>query len=138
MVSQPPRRITRALGLPKGSITSRIMQLHLFFAISCLVHEFEMFNVTRKDMGQFAFFVSQPAAITFEVLMQLAWKKATKAKGVPKCIGIWIGYVWVGVWMSISLPWYVEGFRDAGITNDAIFGRRPINTGSMLANEILF
>jgi hypothetical protein len=123
MVSQPARRITRALDLLKGSIVSRITQLYLSFAINCLVHEFEMFNVTRKDVGEFALFMSQPAAITFEVLVQLAWKKATKAKGVPKFIGISIGYVWMGVWMSISLAWYVKGFGDAGVANDVTFGK---------------
>lgn len=132
MVSQPARRITRALGIPKGSMASRITQLHISFAISCLVHEFEMFNVTRKDMGEFAFFMSQPVVITLEVWIQSAWKKATKAKGVPTYVGVWIGYVWVVAWMSISLPWYVKGFRDAGITTDAIFGRNPLDVGASL------
>ncbi|KAF2444643.1 hypothetical protein P171DRAFT_431444, partial [Karstenula rhodostoma CBS 690.94] len=132
MVSQPARRITRALGIPKGSMASRIMQLHISFVISCLVHEFEMFNVTRKDMGEFVFFMSQPVAITLEIWVQLAWKKATKAKGVPKSVGVWTGYVWVVVWMSISLPWYVKGMKNAGIMNDAIFGRRPLDAGASL------
>lgn len=132
MVAHPARRITRALGIPKSSVASRITQLYISFAISFLVHEFEMFNVTRKDMGEFAFFMSQPIVITLEHGVQLTWKKAMRIKSIALYVDAWIGYVWVVMWMSISLPWYVKGFRDAGVTTDAILGTMPFEVGASL------
>lgn len=35
-----------------------------------------MFNVARKDMGNFAFFMSQPVAIATEDLVQWIWCKS--------------------------------------------------------------
>lgn len=96
-----------------------------------------MFNVTRRDIGEFAFCMSQPVVITFEHGVQWAWKKATGAKGVGRNGGVWIGYLWVVVWMSISLPWYVKGFRDVGITTDAIFGSKPIEVGYMMGKIMM-
>lgn len=131
MVSQPAMRITRFLGLPKGSVASRLLQLYISFGISCLLHQYQMFNVTRKDMGEFAFFMSQPVAITFEVIAQSIWRKATRGKDYRRLPTI-IGYVWVAAWMSWTLPWYVKGFRDAGITTDAISGGAPMEIGGLL------
>lgn len=131
MVSQPAMRITRFLGLRKGSVASRLLQLYISFGISCLLHQYQMFNVTRKDMGEFAFFMSQPVAITFEVIVLSIWRKSTKEKEQSRLSTI-VGYVWVAAWMSWTLPWYVKGFRDAGITTDAIFGGAPMEIGGLL------
>lgn len=94
-----------------------------------------MFNVTRKDMGEFAFFMSQPVMITFESGIQAIWLKAEKAKDYGR-LSMMTGYFWVVVWMSNSLPWYVKGFRNAGITDDVIFGSKPFEIGSMLVENI--
>ena len=90
-----------------------------------------MFNVTRKDMGEFAFFMSQPVAITFEVIAQSLWRKATRGEEYGH-FPTYIGYIWVVAWMSWTLPWYVKGFRDAGTTTDAVFGGVPMEIGGLL------
>lgn len=134
MVSQPALRITRLLGLRKGSFASRYMQLFASFAISCAVHQFQMFNVTRKDMGEFSFFMSQPIAILAEDIAQWWWQRVRGPSS--ERLGTLVGYLWVVVWFSFSLPYYVKGFRDAGITRDFVFGSVPYDVGSTLAVKI--
>lgn len=73
IVSQPAIRITRLLKLRKGGFASRYMQLWISFGASCLIHQFQMFNVTRKAMGESVFFMSQPLAIMFEDFVQGIW-----------------------------------------------------------------
>lgn len=131
MTSQPAVRIARSLGLQRGSLTSRYLQLYISFGISCLYHEFEMFSVTRTDMGEFAFFMSQPVAITLEDLVQWLWQKATREEQRRELtrLATMFGYSWVILWFSYSLPFYLKGLRDADIIRDAILGSRPFDFG---------
>jgi heme exporter protein D len=137
MVSQPAVRIARSLGLRKGSLGSALIQLYLSFAISCLIHEFQIFMVTRRDMGEFAFFMSQPVAITVESLVQRMFSQVRSRGAGPDntepALARYAGYIWVAFWFSISLPSYVKGCRDAGIVHDAIFGSRPFEAGVRVA-----
>ncbi|KAF2095138.1 hypothetical protein NA57DRAFT_79623 [Rhizodiscina lignyota] len=127
MVQQPAVRIAHILRLRKGSVGSRYTQLYASFAISCLFHQFEMFNVTRKDMGEFAFFMSQPVAITAEDIVQWAWRKwqgQNQSKARVR-FGKAVGYIWVFLWFSYSLPIYIKGLRDADIIRDALLEAWP-------------
>jgi hypothetical protein len=94
-----------------------------------------MFNVTRKDMGEFAFFMSQPVAILVEDITHWGWKRL----GNPRIqqLGTLVGYLWVFLWFSFSLPYYVRGFRDANIARDAALGSRPYDVGSAIGAKIL-
>lgn len=134
MVSRPALRITRALGLQKGTHASGISQLFLGFAVSCIVHQYQMFNVTRCDMGEFAFFMSQPVAICLEGAAASVWRRhirPTNGRLAPmEKLG---GYVWVLIWFSITLPIYMKGSRDAGIIRDAVMGTVPFELGAHLA-----
>jgi len=139
MLQQPAIRITRFLRLQKGSIGSRYAQLYISFAISCLYHEFQIFNVTRKDVGEFVFFMSQPIAITTEDFVQWIWSKLwlqpqTSSLGRFEKV---IGYVWVFLWFSYSLPTYIKGIRDADIIRDVLLETWPFAVGSSLAMDLL-
>jgi len=142
MVSQPAARIVRLLGLRKGSLASGLIQLYVPFAISCLVHECQMFMVTRRDMGELVFFMSQPVAITIEGIVQwMAVQVRYRGAGhdnIGPALARYAGYMWVVLWFSFSLPTYVKGCRDAGIVHDAIFGDRPFEAGFRLANLMLW
>ncbi|KAI9698089.1 MAG: hypothetical protein M1820_007597 [Bogoriella megaspora] len=141
MVSQPAIRTTRFLGLRKGSVASRYTQLYLSFAISCLYHEFEIFSVTRRDMGEFAFFLSQPVAITAEDIVQWIWRKLQPdQEPSPTSVACakMIGYSWVFAWFSWSLPIYLKGLRDADIIRDAILGSRPFEAMHDMGLQILY
>jgi hypothetical protein len=139
MIQQPAIRITRFLGLSKGTIASRYSQLYLTFAMSCLYHEFEIFNVTRHDVGELAFFMSQPVAITAEDFVQSAWRKfrgESQSDGRVRFDKA-MGYIWVFLWFSYSLPTYVKGIRDADIIRDAILDTWPFGMGSSLGLALL-
>ncbi|CAO2654015.1 Nn.00g107480.m01.CDS01 [Neocucurbitaria sp. VM-36] len=137
IISQPALRITRLVGHSKGSLGSRYSQLYLSFLVSCLVHEFQMFSVVRRDMGEFVFFMSQPIAITLEDVVRWLWRQSTST-GTPTNSHVHLprlaGYIWVFLWFSLSLPLYVKGCRDAGIVRDAFFGNSPFDVGARLAS----
>ena len=140
MISQPALRITRLAGLSKGSLGSRYSQLYLSFLVSCVVHEYQMFSVMRRDMGEFVFFMSQPVAITLEDVVRWLWRQSTSTKTphsshahLPRLAG----YIWVFLWFSLSLPLYVKGCRDAGIVRDVFFGNRPFDAGHRFAFSFL-
>jgi hypothetical protein len=140
MVSQPAVRLVRTLGLRKGSLISGYVQLYVAFAISCLVHKFQMFMVTRRDMGELVFFMSQPVAMTIESAVQSVavqvWSRGAGHDNIRPAFARYAGYIWVVLWFSFSLPIYVKGCRDAGIVHDAIFGGTPFEAGVRLASSI--
>lgn len=132
MLSQPATRIVRALALRKGSLASKYTQLYLTFGISCIFHQFQMFFVTRRDMGEFAFFMLQPVAITAEDLVQWVYRQLrgpSPAGSFEKLFG----YVWVVVWFSFSLHLYIRGLVDAEVIRDWIFGNRLFELGTSLS-----
>lgn len=132
MVSAPARRITRSHGLRQGKFWSGIAQVFLAFGVSTIVHQYQMFNVTRRDMGEFKFFMSQPVVITFEGIVVRLWGcVARPGAGIKHCEWA-MGYVWVFLWFSFSLPIYLKGSRDAGIVRDAFFGTKPYESGAFL------
>ncbi|KAH6613127.1 hypothetical protein C7974DRAFT_405197 [Boeremia exigua] len=135
MVSQPALRITRALGLQKGTIASALSQLFLSFGISCIVHQYQMFNVTRRDMGEFAFFMSQPVAISLEGVGKWLWDRHGTPRSSTARLSTLLGYTWVFLWFSLSLPIYLKGSRDAGIVRDLFFGTTLFDMGGSLARS---
>lgn len=94
-----------------------------------------MFNVTRKDGGQFAFFMSQPVAITVEDMVQALWSGYLGQR--PGRFSQATGYVWTVGWFSCSLPIYVKGLRDAGIIRDVLFGMWLSDMGSSMGRALL-
>lgn len=135
MVSQPALRITRVLGMRKGSLASGLSQLYLAFGVSCIVHQYQMFNVTRRDMGEFAFFMSQPVVITLEGVVMRLWLRYARRHQSLVRLETLLGYAWVFFWFSFSLPIYLKGTRDAGIARDAFFKTRPFDFGVSLAER---
>jgi hypothetical protein len=98
--------------------------------------------VTRRDMGELTFFMSQPAAIAVESLVQWSFGQVRSRAAGPDdnqpALSRYAGYIWVAFWFSVSLPVYVKGCRDAGIIRDAIFGSRPFDAGVRLADWISY
>ncbi|KAF8855219.1 hypothetical protein BDZ45DRAFT_715851 [Acephala macrosclerotiorum] len=134
MLSQPAIRIAKFLRLRKGTLASKYSQLYISFGISCLFHQFQMFNVTRHDTGEFKFFMSQAVAVTAEDLVMWAWRKLRgrrERKGWEKNAG----YIWVFAWFSYSLQLYIKGLRDNDIMYDIIFGLKPLGVGKELGGR---
>ncbi|KXT15069.1 hypothetical protein AC579_1504 [Pseudocercospora musae] len=77
MLRQSATRLTRFLGLRKGTLMSRYAQLYLTFFFSLMLHWYLIINATRKDGGEFNFFLSQPIIITIEDFVQYCWRRYT-------------------------------------------------------------
>ncbi|KIW04039.1 uncharacterized protein PV09_04861 [Verruconis gallopava] len=135
MFSQPAMRITRALGFRKGTLPSRYMQLYLSFGISCILHQFQMFNVTRRDMGEFNFFMSQAVAITIEDFVRWAWRKL-HGSSPSRRFDLLMGYAWTFTWFSFSLHVYIKGLVAANVIEDWLFGVDPINFGKSMSLKV--
>ncbi|KAF2814356.1 uncharacterized protein BDZ99DRAFT_380904 [Mytilinidion resinicola] len=136
LLSQPAKRIARFLGLRKGSLASSYGQLFISFGISCLFHQVQMFNVTRRDMGEMAFFMSQPLAIVSEDLVHWAWKKIHPSRESTHLEKV-LGYGWTFVWFSFSLQLYVSGLVQARVMKDWLFGYRPLEIGADAGQQLL-
>lgn len=95
-----------------------------------------MFNVTRRDMGEFAFFMSQPVAITIEDLVRWVWRNCGRSGGNGRFEAI-VGYIWVFAWFSFSLQLYIKGLMDAEVIRDWILEERPLDMGAALSRMLL-
>ncbi len=138
MLQQPSIRISRLLHFRKGTVGSKYTQLFISFAISFAFHRFQMFNVTRKDSGEFAFFMLQPVAITIEDLISWIFCKcfgSNKSNAGVRYQKI-LGYAWVFFWFSFCLSLYIKGLRDADIIRDALFENRPFELGFSLGEGL--
>lgn len=95
-----------------------------------------MFNVKRRDMGELAFFMSQPFAIVAEDLAYWAWKK-TRMSRKSTHFGKVVGYGWTFAWFSFSLHLYISGLVQAHVMKDWLFGYRPLETGADAGQQLL-
>ncbi|GLB07359.1 hypothetical protein AtubIFM57258_002690 [Aspergillus tubingensis] len=136
LLSQPSKRLVRFLRLRKGGLASSYSQLFISFGISCLFHQAQMFNVTRRDMGELAFFMSQPLAIVLEDLVRWAWKK-TGISGKSIYFEKVVGYSWTFVWFSMSLHLYINGLVQARVMKDWLFGYTPLEIGADAKQQLL-
>lgn len=83
--------------------------------------------------------MSQPIAITFEDFVQWCYRKVTgrsKDDNITTFARL-VGYAWMILWFSYSLPAFVKGLRDVGIIGDAIVLIWPFDVGSQHGSMLL-
>ena len=114
-VQKPGVRMARLLGLRKGTLGSKYLQLYIAFTLSMLFHEWYNFNSVRREIGEFWFFMSQPFVITFEDFVQWSWRKTGHSNDNGKSLARFVGYIWTFAWFSYCLPPFVHGLLDTGI-----------------------
>ncbi|KAI5867629.1 membrane bound O-acyl transferase family-domain-containing protein [Durotheca rogersii] len=73
---EPGIRLARGLGLRKGTLGSRYVQLYVAFLLSLAVHWWQAFAVARRGGDELAFFATQPLVITVEDGARWAWGRA--------------------------------------------------------------
>ena len=115
-LSQPLSNIScstaRALGLPKGSIGSRYVQLYTAFLLSTLIHVSGGLHAARQDLGEMQYYLSQAIAITFEdAAIAVAQKFGYRGGRAARVAG----YLWVIGWCTWSLRVQVHGHIQAGM-----------------------
>ena len=94
-----------------------------------------MFNVTRKDMGELAFFMSQPLAIITEDLTCWVWRR-TRVYGENRRLERLVGYIWTLLCFSLSLQLYIGGLVEARIMKDWLLGYSPLRAGSHAGQQL--
>ena len=89
-------------------------------------------------MGEFAFFMSQPVAMTVEDFVQWIWRKARGGSSQD-----WerfekaVGALWTMIWFSFSLHLYIRGLVEAEVIRDWLMGYDPLVVGASLSPHIL-
>ncbi|KAF9809459.1 hypothetical protein IEO21_07385 [Rhodonia placenta] len=124
----------RLLGLRQGSWASSYTQLYVGFAVSGLMHCGGDFMVSPKLFGaSFPFFIAQAAAISLEdAVVGLAKRTGMQAQ-CPDGLAHALGYVWVFVWLNMSVPWYLNWSTRAGVIDTS---RMPFSLVTMLVPTI--
>ncbi|TFK62057.1 hypothetical protein BDN72DRAFT_827867 [Pluteus cervinus] len=99
----------RLLGFKPGTSGSSYIQLYVAFALSAVIHSVGDRMVGLEYTGCSApFFMSQAIAITFEdMVIAVVRRRGVK---IPPTVAHLVGYIWVFVWFSVSLPWFLDWF----------------------------
>ncbi|TFK66887.1 hypothetical protein BDN72DRAFT_961415 [Pluteus cervinus] len=95
---------SKLLGFKPGTPGSSYAQLYVAFAISAIIHSLGGdLMMGREWLGSSVpFFMSQAVAITFEdIVIAIVQHLGLK---VPSRLAYIIGYIWVFVWFSVSMP----------------------------------
>lgn len=135
-VQTPGIRLARSLGLSKGTLGSKYLQLYLAFTLSMLLHEWFIFNAVRHDVGEFRFFMAQPFAITAEDFLQWCWRNSGE-DAQRFGVAIIVGHVWTFLWFSYCLPPFVHGLLDVGIIGADVGGPSMMSLGRKHVTAIL-
>ncbi|TFK66885.1 hypothetical protein BDN72DRAFT_888993 [Pluteus cervinus] len=124
------------LGFRPGTSGSSYTQLYVAFGISAIIHSLGGdLMIGSEYLGSSApFFMSQAVAITFEDLV-IAVVQRLGLK-VPSKLAHIIGYIWVFVWFSISMPWMLDPYLRAGFGSVELLPVKPLRT-YVLQNPIL-
>ncbi|RXW16096.1 hypothetical protein EST38_g9757 [Candolleomyces aberdarensis] len=97
------------------------INLYTAFFISATIHYLGDYAVLKDwTGGSMIFFMLQPVAITFEILV-LRIVRATGIR-VPRWLAKAAGYTWVLVWFTATLPTWVEPVVRAGFMEDGWHG----------------
>ena len=123
------------LKFPRGTNLSSYTQLYVAFFLSAVIHFAGEFTYEKRMVSRsFIFFPIQAIAITFEDFVIFLAKRLLLRRGKKLNPGnadeSWaevvvriIGYCWVVLWFSLTLPIYIDGASVCGFyTTD----RRPV------------
>ncbi|KAI1379756.1 membrane bound O-acyl transferase family-domain-containing protein [Hypoxylon crocopeplum] len=114
---QPGIRLARLLGLEKGTVASRYLQLYLAFFLSFSTHWWQSYTVSRQDNGELAFFMMQPVIITIEDFLQWVWGKfmGPKRKESLAWLEIYMGYAWTVAAFTLTFRPVMKGWTSIGL-----------------------
>jgi hypothetical protein len=128
------KSVSRGLNFKSGSHLSSYTQLYVGFTVSGLAHMLGDAMVGMQYLGlSFPFFLAQAVAITVE----------DAVIGLARCAGIdtpWyltrvVGYIWVFIWLSISVPWLLNWQITAGLGLSEAVPVSPVRQAVRILNE---
>ncbi|TFK66742.1 hypothetical protein BDN72DRAFT_961526 [Pluteus cervinus] len=119
---------TRMLGLKPRTSASSYTQLYVAFALSAAIHSLGGDRMLGLEyLGcSVPFFMSQAIAITFEdMVIAVVQRRGVK---VPPTLAHLVGYIWVFVWFSVSMPWLLDLWLRAGCGLSELLPVQPLRT----------
>ena len=93
------RALCGALGVPRGTLRSRYLQLGVAFAMTTVSHGVGALMMSGRFEGEFGFFMWQPVAIAVEDGVLAVGKRVGVRGGWGWRL---VGYVWVWSWVVWS------------------------------------
>ncbi|KAI0883682.1 membrane bound O-acyl transferase family-domain-containing protein [Annulohypoxylon maeteangense] len=113
----PGLRLARFLCLKKGTFGSRYLQLYSTFYISCCIHRYQSYIVSRHENGEFAFFMLQPVIISVEDFLRWVWRKSVSPKQKEDLarFEVLIGYFWTIAAFTFTLRYVIKGWVGIGL-----------------------
>ncbi|KAE9395795.1 hypothetical protein BT96DRAFT_825753 [Gymnopus androsaceus JB14] len=109
------KAIAKLLGAPKRTLVSLIIELHVAFLISAIMHSFGDYTLGWQHIGMsLPFFIMQPSAIVFEILFTYATNEHRYTRSIPLSVKRFIGYTWTLAWFTYSAAWYIDPFAQIG------------------------
>lgn len=127
---------TKVLRMPprKGAFQGAVWVSVLFLLVA-IIHIGGEYMATKRLMlgGTVKFFMLQPVAIVFEQVVVHLWAgrgvSPTKQKGHTTLPPLWVrcvGYVWVALFYSWTLPFMMDPYAVGGIFVDERFDLRRL------------
>jgi len=111
------------LNLPRGTLVSRYLRIVLAFLSSGFMHLLDDFasGVKFQDSGAMRFFIAQGLGMVIEDIFYKKYRSSTTV--IPKNISRVLGYVWVSLYLTWTVPAYIypmmwrtnQGFNDSTI-----------------------
>ncbi|KAI0172543.1 membrane bound O-acyl transferase family-domain-containing protein [Hypoxylon sp. FL1284] len=120
-LQQPGVRLARFLGLRKGTLASRYLQLYVAFFLSFAVHWWQSYVAVRGDRGELAFFMAQPVVITIEDFLRWIWHGAVDAERRRDLARFErrVGYVWTVAAFTLTLRPAIRGWTGTSMIGGA-------------------
>ncbi|TFK65236.1 hypothetical protein BDN72DRAFT_824770 [Pluteus cervinus] len=122
------RYVTGVLGFKPGTSLSTYAQVYVDFIIFSIIHSLGGDVMVGLEYLGYSvpFFMSQAIAITFEdMVIRLVRRRSVK---IPPTVAHFVGYIWVFVWLSVSMPWLLDWSIRAGCAQPQLLPVRPLRT----------
>ena len=119
----------KLLKFPRRTNRSSYTKLYVAFFLSALLHFAGDFMFERRLVYySFKFFLLQPVAITFEILVIQATKRILCQRGIELKLGRpgqrWggavvrvVGYCWVILWFCLTVPVWLDELSAVGFSS---------------------
>ncbi|XXH02666.1 hypothetical protein Hte_009048 [Hypoxylon texense] len=118
-LQQPGIRLARLLGLKKGTLASRYLQLYLAFFLSFGTHWWQSYTIAREGKGEFPFFMLQPVVITAEDFLRWVWRQSVSAERRRRRrlarLELLAGYAWTVAAFTLTLRPVMQGWTGTGL-----------------------
>ncbi|EMD33236.1 hypothetical protein CERSUDRAFT_87546 [Gelatoporia subvermispora B] len=115
-----------SLGFEQGTTASSYTQLYVAFLVSGIMHSGGDLMLGPAYLGaSLPFFMLQSVAISIEDGV-FALANRWRAESALREVGRVVGYVWVLVWFSVSMPCYVDWAVRAGLGRSEVLPVSPI------------